>query len=59
MNQDLREPVKRRVGGTLAVLPPLVRLEALRKNARWLLGVKWNPPTNDGTYVRKTVGYPR
>lgn len=59
MNQELREPVKRRVGGTLAVLPPLARLEALRRNARWLLGGKWQPPTNDGTLVRKIVGHPR
>jgi len=59
MREELRESVKRRVGGTLASVPPLVRLEALRKNTRWLRGGKWQPPTNDGTLVRKTVGHPR
>jgi hypothetical protein len=59
MNTDLREPVRRKVGGTLAKLPPLERLEMLRSNARMLRGGLWRPPTNDGTLVRKTVGAPR
>jgi hypothetical protein len=56
MNKELREPLRRRVGGTLAVLPPLTRLETLRANALWLRGGKWQAPANDGTHVRKAVG---
>ena len=59
MNADesssLREPVRKRVGGSLARRNPLARVEALRRNARALLGEKWKP-RDDGTLVRKTVG---
>jgi hypothetical protein len=55
----LEEPVRRKVGGSLANLPPLARLEMLRRNARLLSGGKWQPPTDDGTLVRKTVGLAR
>jgi hypothetical protein len=55
----LREPVKKRVGGSLRRLSPLDRLEMLRRNARMLRGGKWSPPKDDGTVVRKVVGAPR
>ena len=62
MNDDestsLREPVRKRVGGSLAGMNPLARVEALRRNARALLGEKWKP-RDDGTLVRKTVGASR
>ncbi|MCX6980158.1 MAG: hypothetical protein NTV08_05320 [Verrucomicrobia bacterium] len=62
MNTDestsLREPVRKRVGGSLAHGEPLARVEALRRNARALLGEKWKPG-HDGTLVRKAVGAAR
>ena len=62
MNTDestsLQEPVRKRVGGSLAHGDPLPRVEALRRNARALLGEKWKPG-NDGTLVRKAVGAAR
>jgi len=59
MRNDLRETIRRKVGGSLAKLPPLQRLEMLRRNARMLRGGVWRPPPDDGTLVRKTVGAPR
>jgi len=55
----LEESVRRKVGGSLANLPPLARLEMLRRNAWLLRGGKWRPPTDDGTLVRKTLGVTR
>jgi len=54
-SSSLQEPVRKRVGGSLARGNPLARVEALRRNARALLGEKWKPG-NDGTLVRKTAG---
>lgn len=59
MNNQLQEPIRRRVGGSLSQLPPLVRLAMLQRNALLLRGGTWQPPSNDGTLVRKTVGAPR
>jgi hypothetical protein len=59
MNSDLQESIRRKVGGSLANLPPLQRLEMLRRNAQWLRGGIWRPPVDDGTLVRKTVGKAR
>ena len=56
MNQELREPIRRQVGGSLSRIPPLTRLAALRRNALALRGGTWKPPQDDGTYVRKIVG---
>lgn len=56
MNSDLEEPVRRKVGGSLDRLPPLERLEMLRRNAIFLRGGKWLPDQKDGTRVRKVVG---
>jgi len=54
-----RTPLKKRVGGSLSKLPPLQRLEMLRRNA-WMIRQKpWTPPANDGTVVRKVVGLAR
>lgn len=58
MESELRERIKKVVGGSLSVLPPLQRLEALRRNAALLRGGPAKLPTDDGTYVRKTVGAP-
>ncbi len=55
----LEEPVRRKVGGSLENLPPLARLEMLRRNALLLKGGKWCPPADDGTLVRKVVGVAR
>jgi hypothetical protein len=55
----LREPVKKRVGGSLGRRSPLERLEMLRRNARMLRGGTWSPPKDDGTVVRKVVGASR
>jgi hypothetical protein len=54
-NTSLVEPIKKRVGGSLARLSPLRRLEILRANAHALRG-GWSPPADDGTVVRKVVG---
>ncbi len=59
MNTELREHIRRKVGGSLANLPPLQRLEMLRRNALWLRGGVWRPPIDDGTLIRKTVGKTR
>ncbi len=59
MTHDLTEPVKKRVGGSLARLPPLQRLAMLRRNALMLRGGNWIPPKDDGTFVRKVVGSAR
>lgn len=56
MTNDLTEPLKKRVGGSLSRVPPLQRLEMLRRNALMLRGGKWSPPQDDGTLVRKVVG---
>ena len=59
MNAELQEPVRRQVGGSLSNLPPLQRLEMLKRNATLLKGGKWQPPAPDGTLVRKVVGLAR
>jgi hypothetical protein len=59
MNSDLEEPIRRKVGGSLDRLPPLQRLEMLRRNVIFLRGGKWLPSQDDGTRVRKTVGLAR
>lgn len=59
MVNDLTEPLKKRVGGSLSRVPPLQRLEMLRRNALMLRGGKWSPPPDDGTLVRKVVGLAR
>jgi hypothetical protein len=59
VRDDLREPVRRRVGGSLTRVAPLKRLEMLRRNALFLRGGVWKPPVNDGTHVRKAVGSSR
>jgi hypothetical protein len=56
MTNDLTEPLKKRVGGSLSRVPPLQRLEMLRRNALMLRGGKWSPPQDDGTFVRKIAG---
>jgi hypothetical protein len=56
MTNDLTEPLKKRVGGSLSRVPPLQRLEMLRRNALMLRGGKWSPPQDDGTLVRKVAG---
>lgn len=53
---SFREPLKKKVGGSLARLPVLPRLEMLRRNALLVKGGRWTPPADDGTLVRKTVG---
>ncbi len=55
---SLQEPVRKRVGGSLAHGDPLARVDALRRSARSLLGEKWKPG-DDGTPVRKVVGAAR
>jgi len=59
MVNDLTEPLKKRVGGSLSHVPPLERLEMLRLNALMLRGGKWSPPPDDGTHVKKVVGLAR
>lgn len=59
MNHSFKEPLKKKVGGSLTNLPTLQRLEMLRRNAILLRGGSWQPPQNDGTVVRKTVGLAR
>ena len=59
MSDAFREPLKKRVGGSLSRLPVLARLEMLRRNAILFRGGEWQPPANDGTLVRKTVGRAR
>ncbi len=54
----LQEPLRKRVGGSLTKLDPLQRLEALRANARALLGEN-RPRQDDGIHVRKVVGAAR
>lgn len=58
-SNDLQEPVRKRVGGSLSNIHPLKRLEMLRRNALMLRDGVWQPPPNDGTLVRKTVGKTR
>ena len=59
MKSDTEEPIRRKVGGSLTRLPPMQRLETLRRNADFLRGGKWTPPPNDGTHIRKAVGAAR
>ena len=59
MHDALREPVKKKVGGTLSHLDPLRRLEMLRANARLLCPGPWRSVRDDGSFVRKTVGAAR
>jgi len=56
MNEALQEPIRKKVGGSLSRLDPLRRLAMLRLNARALTCGQWQPPTDDGTLVRKIVG---
>lgn len=53
--ESLQEPVKKRVGGTLAKKSPFERLAALQRNADAILGRSWRGK-DDGTLVRKVVG---
>lgn len=55
---SLAEPVRKRVGGSLAHQHPLKRLDALRRNAAALLHGKMKF-IDDGTHVRKSVGKTR
>jgi hypothetical protein len=57
--ESFAEAIRKRVGGSLARLSPLQRLEMLRRNAWMLRGGKWKPPGDDGTFVRRIVGAPR
>lgn len=59
VNEAFREPLKKKVGGTLAKVPTLQRLGMLQRNALMIRGGKWEPPANDGILVRKTVGVAR
>ncbi len=59
MKNEFQEPLKKKVGGSLTVLPVLQRLEMLRLNARFLRKENWKPPVDDGTVVLKTVGASR
>lgn len=59
MKEALTEPIRKRVGGSLADLCPLERVEKLRQNAAFLRGGPPKYPIDDGTYVRKIVGAPR
>jgi len=60
MKTSIQEPIRKRVGGSLSNLPVLDRMEMLRANARILRGTTtWQPPKDDGTLVRKTVGLAR
>lgn len=53
---SLNEPIRKKVGGSLSRLPPLRRVEMLRRNALMLQGGDWKAPKEDGTLVRKVVG---
>ena len=55
---ELREPVKKSVGGSLSQNAPLRRLAALQRNADAVLGRSWRGK-DDGTLVRKIVGKTR
>jgi hypothetical protein len=59
VNEAFREPLKKKVGGTLTKVPTLQRLAMLQRNALMIRGGKWKPPTNDGILVRKTIGVAR
>jgi len=59
VKNEFQEPLKKRVGGSLTVIPLFQRLEMLRRNAQFLRKGNWKPPIDDGTFVRKTVGNPR
>jgi hypothetical protein len=60
VNRALQEPVKKKVGGSLARLDPLRRLEMLRVNARLLRRSSARATHHDdGSLVRKIVGAPR
>jgi hypothetical protein len=53
--ENLREPVKKQVGGTLSRKSPLERLAFLQRSADAVLGRSWRGK-DDGTPVRKVVG---
>ena len=55
--EALQEPIKKRFGGTLAKKTPFERLAMLQRNAD-ALGIDWRGK-DDGTLVRKVVGWPR
>ena len=55
MTDPFREPLKKKVGGSLSQASPLKRLAMLQRNALMLRGGKWQPPPDDGTLVRKRV----
>lgn len=60
MKTDLQETIRKRVGGSLSNVPVFQRLEILRANARILRAdATWQPPKDDGTLVRKTIGLAR
>lgn len=52
---SLVEPVKKRLGGSLAKKSPFERLAMLQRNADALMGRSWRGK-DDGTPVRKVVG---
>lgn len=52
---SLVEPVKKRLGGSLAKKSPFERLAMLQRNADALMGRSWRG-NDDGTPVRKVVG---
>jgi hypothetical protein len=52
---SLIEPIKRRLGGSLAKKSPFERLAMLQRNADALMGRSWRGK-NDGTVIKKVVG---
>ena len=56
MLDAFHEPLKKRVGGSLSKLPPLRRLEMLRRNAWMIRKGPWSPPEDNGTVIRKIAG---
>lgn len=60
MSEAFREPVRKQVGGSLSRVPMLKRIAMLDANAAFLRKqTPWKPPADDGTLVRKTVGFTR
>ncbi len=57
MRTNLQQPIRKQVGGSLSNIPVFKRIQMLQANARALRGnTPWQPPKDDGTLVRKTVG---
>jgi hypothetical protein len=55
---DLEEPIRKKVGGDLSALGTFARIAMLQRNADALLGNGWRGK-DDGTLVRKIVGSTR